>query len=315
MFFIICFLCTYFYISASVHELVVPIFPKDIQTGYGQYGIDDQLKIHHFKKNETLDLFCNRMVGQNKHIIRIFEEYPSGDNEVIFFDMIKTENQLQLMPSKTNGFIEILRKQNNRHRPSVHDNDYYNQRPDVILAHKDNVSLFEKIFSLKQEGLFFLISYYNKADMTMNCFSNFAFRYDSKHQIDTMNIFSWDNKDTTFVCVDTERDFEWPHYSFGYADCYYLEHESYNHLYMPIVRLKKIRMIDVIGIVKNVSLFLKNILYDAYGNKRLQKSLFSVFLANAYAPIAWLFVCYYSLSFFVLSKLLLKGLAHVGIIG
>lgn len=130
-----------------------------------------------------------------------------------------------------------------------------------------------------------------------------------------MNIFSWDNKDTTFVCVDTERDFEWPHYSFGYADCYYLEHESYNHLYMPIVRLKKIRMIDVIGIVKNVSLFLKNILYDAYGNKRLQKSLFSVFLANAYAPIAWLFVCYYSLSFFVLSKLLLKGLAHVGIIG
>lgn len=155
MFFLIYFLCTYFYISASVHELVVPVFPKDIQTHYGQYGIDDQLKIHHFKESETLDLFCKRMTSQNKHIIRIFEEYPSGDNEVIFFDMIKTENQLQLMPSKTNGFIEILRKPNNRYRISVRDNDYYTPRPDVILVHKNNVSLFEKIFSLKCDGLFF----------------------------------------------------------------------------------------------------------------------------------------------------------------
>lgn len=311
MFSLICFLCTYFYISASVHELVVPVFPKDIHTRYGRYGIDDQLKIHHFKKDETLDLFCNRMVSQNKHIIRIFEEYPSGDNEVIFFDMIKTENQLQLMPAKKNVFIEILRK---RHRPSVRDNDYYKPRPDVVLVHKNNVSLFEKIFSLKCDDLFFLVSYYNKADMTMNCFSSFAFRYDSKDQIDNMDIFSWDNKEKTFVCVDSERDFEWPHYSFGYADCYYLEHEHYKDLYVPIAYLKKIKMIDSIGILKNISLVLKNILYDAYGNRRLQKSLFLVFLANAHAPIAWLCVCYYSLSCFIFSKLLLKGLSHVGII-
>lgn len=290
--------------------MVVPVFPKDIQTHYGQYGIDDQLKIHHFKKSETLDLFCKRMTSQNKHIIRIFEEYPSGDNEVIFFDMIKTENQLQLMPSKTNGFIEILCKPKNR----LCDNDYYKSRSDVILVHKDNVSLFEKIFSLKCDGLFFLVSYYYKADMTMNCFSSFAFRYDSKDQIKNMDIFSWDNKEKTFVCVDSERDFEWPHYSFGYADCYYLEHEDYKDLYVPIAYLKKTRMIDSIGIVTNVSLFFKNILYDAYGNRRLQKSLFLVFLANAHAPIAWLCVCYYSLSCFIFSKLLLKGLSHVGII-
>lgn len=314
MFCIIYFLFMFFYITASVYELVVPVFQKDIKTSYGQYGIDDWLKVYLFKKEETFNLFCNRMASENKNIIRIFEEYPSGDNEIIFFDMIKTENQLQLSRSRNHGFIEILRKRKNRYQLSLSDNDYYKPRLDVILIHKDTVPLFEKIFSLKQADLFFLVSCYNKADMTISCFSEFAFQYNSKNQIDNMNIFSWDKKEKTFVSVDNDRDFEWPHYSFGYADCYYLEHENYQHLYAPIANLKKMRATNIFGIIKNMCLFLKHALYDAHGNKRLQKSLFAVFLANAHAPIIWLFVYYYSLSFFILSKLLFKGLAHAGII-